>query len=114
MATWTPGHEWHISAKRIAGTARRLQEAGEEDFARKQMAFALDYELKGLNALLNNDFPDEENIADFYKFAAIYSLESGDPNQATALLCAALKRDVPEKLHRELERLLQDIQTEES
>lgn len=76
------------------------------------MTFALDYELKALNTVLDNEFPDEENIADFYKFAAIYALESDQPMQAAALLSAALERDVPEKLHRELQRLLKDVQTE--
>lgn len=74
------------------------------------MAFALDYELKALERTLESDFPEEENIADFYKFAAIYAFESSDADQATALLTAALQRDVPAKLRRELEGLLQDIQ----
>jgi hypothetical protein len=84
---------------------------GREESANTQMAYALDYVLRGLQILLANAFPEEENIADFYKFAAIYACELDDAAQATALLQAALQRETPPKLRRELIGLLQDFQT---
>lgn len=107
----TAEHMLSIAAKSWASSARRSRGMGWEEAANKQMAYALDYMLRGLQILLANAFPDEENIADFYKFAAIYAYELDDTEQATALLQAALQREVPPKLRRELIGLLQDFQT---
>ena len=73
------------------------------------MELALGYELHAVASLLNGEHPDEHNIADFYKFAAIYAAELDDLGQAMALLNAALGRNVPEKLRGEIAALLKDI-----
>jgi hypothetical protein len=107
----TAEHTYYIAAKSWASAARRFRRMGREEAAKEQMAYALDYVLRGLQILLANAFHDEENIADFYKFAAIYAYELDDAEQVTALLQTALQREPPPKLRRELIGLLQDFQT---
>lgn len=113
LDTWTPGHQLLLCAKASASRARWLREAGREEAAQNLIAFALRYELMAVDVLLKSDHPDEVNIADFYKFAAIYAAESGDPDQAAKVLLAALERAMPdERLRRELRGLLHDIKQE--
>jgi hypothetical protein len=108
--SWTPGHQLHLAAKSSASGARRMRAAGNEEAAIGKMRYALEYELKALTTLLDSDFPDEANIADFYKFAVIYSLELGDARQAKALLVTALQRNAPQDLRAELLGLLADVE----
>jgi hypothetical protein len=104
-------HMLYFAAKSWASGARRNRAMGREEVANEGMAYALDYVLRGLQRLLANAFPDEENIADYYKFAAIYAYELDDAAQARTLLQAALQRETPPKLRRELIGLLRDFQT---
>lgn len=102
-------HQVFQASKSWAGGARRLRAMGQEEAARKGMGYALDYVLRGLKDLLADAFPDEENIADFYKFAAIYAYEMDDAEQAKTLVLEALQRETPPKLRKELLGVLKDI-----
>jgi tetratricopeptide (TPR) repeat protein len=102
---------FHIAAKNWASGARRLRQntqEGQEDAIRTCFEYAIDYERSALRILLDCPYASETLVLDCYKFAAVYSLDAGNPQQAKEFLNAALERDPSDRFRRELEGLLCD------